>query len=109
MRIAAGIPVARLLADYEASCARDRELPAPPGQDTPARRNMSGRAEPVTLRWILVHLIGETARHVLGQVTASWAYTTAIPDGNSAHADVTSYTYTRPGRPRPSRITTGTP
>lgn len=36
--------------------------------------------------------------NVLGQVTASWDYTTAAPDGNPAHADVTSYTYTAAGQ-----------
>lgn len=36
--------------------------------------------------------------NVLGQVTASWRYTTATPDGNSAHADVTSYTYNAAGQ-----------
>jgi RHS repeat-associated protein len=39
-----------------------------------------------------------TFTNVLGQVTASWKYTTATPDGNAAHADVTSYTYTPAGQ-----------
>lgn len=33
-----------------------------------------------------------------GRKTASWKYTTATPDGNSAHADVTSYAYTAAGQ-----------
>ena len=31
--------------------------------------------------------------NILGQQTQSWQYTTATADGNSAHADVTAYTY----------------
>ena len=63
MRIAIEIPLARLLAEYAASCARYRELAASLDLDTPSKRKMSRRAEPVTLRWILFHLIEETARH----------------------------------------------
>ena len=36
--------------------------------------------------------------NMLGQVTASWQYTTAAPDGNSAHADATSYAHTPAGQ-----------
>jgi RHS repeat-associated protein len=39
-----------------------------------------------------------TFTNVLGQVTASWKYTTAAPDGHPADADVTSYTYTPAGQ-----------
>jgi uncharacterized damage-inducible protein DinB len=63
MRIATGIPLARLLAEYRASCARYRELVAAYDLDTPSRGELSWRADPVTLRWILFHLIEETARH----------------------------------------------
>ena len=31
--------------------------------DTASRGTLSWRAEPVTLRWVLLHLIEETARH----------------------------------------------
>ena len=31
--------------------------------DTPSRGVLGCRAEPVTLRWVLFHLIEETARH----------------------------------------------
>ena len=31
--------------------------------------------------------------NILGQQTQTWQYTTATADGNSAHADVTAYTY----------------
>ena len=39
-----------------------------------------------------------TFTNALGQTTATWDYTTAAPDGNAAHADVTSYTYTSAGQ-----------
>jgi uncharacterized damage-inducible protein DinB len=62
MRIAVGIPIARLLAEYESACARNREIVASRDLDTPARRTFSTGETP-TLRWILLHLIEETARH----------------------------------------------
>jgi uncharacterized damage-inducible protein DinB len=63
MTIAVGIPLARLLAEYRASCDRHRELVAALDLDTPSRGALDWRAEPVTMRWILFHLIEETARH----------------------------------------------
>jgi len=63
MRIAAGIPITQLLAEYRASCDEYRELVAPLDLDAPSRGQLSWRAEPVTLRWILFHLLEETARH----------------------------------------------
>jgi uncharacterized damage-inducible protein DinB len=62
MRIAIQVPIAQLLADYERQCARYRELVASLGLDTPSKRTV-GTGQPVTLRWILFHLIEETARH----------------------------------------------
>jgi len=53
----------------------------------PDRRHPAGRRH----RDLNVH-------QALGQTTASWQYTTAAPDGNSAHADVSSYTYTPGGQ-----------
>lgn len=61
MRIGADIPIDQLLAEYESSCAKYRALVASIDLDTP-RHAVSGR-HPVTLRWILFHLIEETARH----------------------------------------------
>jgi uncharacterized damage-inducible protein DinB len=61
MRIAVEAPIAQLLADYEAQCARYRILVASLDLDTPSKRTVSG--QPVTLRWILFHLVEETARH----------------------------------------------
>jgi uncharacterized damage-inducible protein DinB len=63
MRIAVEIPIARLLTEYAASCARYRELAAALDLDTPSKDELTWRTEPVTLRWILFHLIEETARH----------------------------------------------
>ena len=63
MRLALGVPLARLLAEYRASCEQLRRLVAPLDLDTPSRGTLSWRQEPVTLRWVLLHLIEETARH----------------------------------------------
>jgi uncharacterized damage-inducible protein DinB len=59
-RIAVEIPLAQLLADYQAACARHRELVASLELDIPSQGDL---AEPVTLRWVLFHLTEETARH----------------------------------------------
>ncbi len=61
MRIAVEIPIAQLLDEYQAQCARYRDLVASLDLDTQSKRAVSGR--PVTLRWILFHLVEETARH----------------------------------------------
>ena len=63
MRLALEVPLARLLAEYRASCGQLRRLVAPMDLDTPSRGTLSWRQEPVTLRWVLFHLIEETARH----------------------------------------------
>lgn len=62
MRIGAEIPIGQLLAEYEEECARNRELVAAHDLDTPAQRALR-TGEHVTLRWILFHLVEETARH----------------------------------------------
>ena len=61
MRIAVEVPIIQLLGEYQAWCARCRDLIACLDLDTPSKRPVSGR--PVTLRWILFHLIEKTARH----------------------------------------------
>ena len=61
MRIATRFPVARQPAQHEAAHGT-REPAAPPSPGTPARRTMSRRAGPVTPRWILARLTGQTAR-----------------------------------------------
>ena len=63
MRLGLEVPIARLLAEYRASCDQLRDLVAPLDLDTPSQGTLSWRREPVTLRWVLMHLIEETARH----------------------------------------------
>jgi hypothetical protein len=63
MRLALEVPLGRLLAEYRASCDQLRQLVAPLDLDTASRGALSWRSEPVTLRWVLMHLIEETARH----------------------------------------------
>jgi uncharacterized damage-inducible protein DinB len=61
MRIAVEVPIAQLLDEYEAQCARHRDLVASLDPDTPSKGPVGGG--PVTLRWILFHVVEETARH----------------------------------------------
>lgn len=62
MRIAVDYPIEQLLAEYEQQCQRNRELVARLDLDTPAKGTIrDGRT--VTLGWIMLHLIEETARH----------------------------------------------
>ncbi len=56
-----GTPLAELLAAYERQCASNDEAVRSLGLD--AESKLKRRGEHVTLRWILVHLIEETARH----------------------------------------------
>src|ERR1700733_13853231 len=62
-RIAVEVPLAQLLAQYRAACDRHRRLAAALDLDTPSRGELGWRTEPVTLRWVLFHLVEETARH----------------------------------------------
>jgi hypothetical protein len=62
-RIALEVPLSELLADYTDACARHRDLVASLPLDTPSKGALGWRTEPVTLRWILLHLTEETARH----------------------------------------------
>jgi uncharacterized damage-inducible protein DinB len=63
MRLGLRVPLTRLLAEYRASCDQLTELVAPLDLGTESRGTLSWRQEPVTLRWVLMHLIEETARH----------------------------------------------
>ena len=54
-----GVPLADLLEEYEAACARSREIAA----GLPLDHTASDDRRPATLRWVLVHMIEETARH----------------------------------------------
>jgi uncharacterized damage-inducible protein DinB len=56
-----GVPLSRLLAEYEAQCVRNNETARALGLDTEAK--VERRRGRVTLRWILLHMIEETARH----------------------------------------------
>jgi uncharacterized damage-inducible protein DinB len=62
-RIAVDVSLAGLLAEYRAACARHRDLVAALDLDTPSVGELDWRDEPVTLRWVLFHLVEETARH----------------------------------------------
>ncbi len=62
MRIAVDLPLAQVLDEYAEHAERHRKLVAEQALDTEAQRaTRDGRH--VDLRWILLHLIEETARH----------------------------------------------
>ncbi|MEO3786943.1 DinB family protein [Actinocorallia sp. B10E7] len=54
--------LAELLAEYEEQCARSRKAVEGLSLDTPTALPVLG-GTPVSLRWVLLHLIEETARH----------------------------------------------
>ncbi|SEG86891.1 Protein of unknown function [Thermomonospora echinospora] len=56
-----GVPLPRLLADYRRQCARSDEIVTSVGLDAAAAVERHG-AHP-TARWIVLHMIEETARH----------------------------------------------
>ncbi|MEE2038508.1 DinB family protein [Nocardiopsis sp. CT-R113] len=56
------VPLHRLLAEYEEQCARSREITDRLDLDSVALTARRGE-EPTTLRWVLVHMVEETARH----------------------------------------------
>lgn len=62
--LGAQTPIADVLAAYEAQCARNREIAA--AHDLDARAAVPSRhtGEHLTLRWILAHMLEETARHL---------------------------------------------
>ena len=62
-RMATEIPIAQLLDEYGSACGKYRALAASLSLDRPSKGHLDWRDEPVTLRWILFHLIEETARH----------------------------------------------
>jgi uncharacterized damage-inducible protein DinB len=62
MRIAVDVPMADLLDQYEEQCVRYRKLVADHDLDSKAQRPIRDGRQ-VDLRWILLHLIEETARH----------------------------------------------
>lgn len=61
MRIALDVPIATLLEEYDAQAEKNRQLIAELDLDTSSKRE--GKSGTFTLRWILHHLVEETARH----------------------------------------------
>jgi uncharacterized damage-inducible protein DinB len=61
-RIAVERPIDELLAEYEQQCRRNRDLVARLDLDTPAK-NTVRNGQTVTLGWIVLHMVEETARH----------------------------------------------
>jgi uncharacterized damage-inducible protein DinB len=62
MRIGLDVPLRQLLDEYDAQSGRYRVLVAEHDLDSRSQRSMSN-GETVTLRFVLLHLIEETARH----------------------------------------------
>jgi len=56
----AGVPLDRLVAEYEGQCAASNEIVAASDLDAVAAHPRFGG---VSLRWILLHMLEETARH----------------------------------------------
>ncbi len=61
--MAGGIPLAKLLDDYEQQCLRSNEIIAAHSFDETGRHPDFSAAQ-ATLRWMLIHMVEETARHV---------------------------------------------
>jgi uncharacterized damage-inducible protein DinB len=57
-----GVPLAQLLADYERQCANSNEIIAAHPLDE-AGRHPGYTSGAATLRWMLIHMVEETARH----------------------------------------------
>jgi hypothetical protein len=58
------IPLAQLLDEYDAECKRSNETIAPLDLDVVEQGPYAAKGEAASLRYILCHLIEETARHV---------------------------------------------
>lgn len=61
-RVGAQRPLEELLAEYGAQCERSREITSHLELGNSSRRVLNER-ERVTLRWVLMHMVEETARH----------------------------------------------
>jgi hypothetical protein len=57
-----GVPLDRLLDEYAAQCARSREIVTAHSLDDTCRNHEY--APGVSLRWVVLHMLEETARHV---------------------------------------------
>ena len=63
MIVDAGVPLARLVDDYVAQCARSNEIISAHSLDAVGRHPDFQSAQ-ASLRWMVLHMIEETARHV---------------------------------------------
>ncbi len=61
-RLGSQVPLGTLLEEYEAQCARSRDIAARLETGSSSRRVLRSRGR-TTLRWVLLHMIEETARH----------------------------------------------
>jgi uncharacterized damage-inducible protein DinB len=57
-----GVPLAQLLAEYEQQCAVSNEIVAAHSLDE-VGRHPDYRSAAASLRWMLIHMVEETARH----------------------------------------------
>jgi uncharacterized damage-inducible protein DinB len=57
------VPLAKLLDEFEQQCARSNEIIAAHSLDEPGKHPDFSSAQ-ATLRWILLHMLEETARHI---------------------------------------------
>lgn len=57
-----GVPLARLLQDYERQCAISNEIVAAHSLDETGR-HPDYESSAASLRWMLIHMVEETARH----------------------------------------------
>ncbi|RII08561.1 DinB superfamily protein [Streptomyces sp. YIM 130001] len=62
LRLGAQLPLAEVIAEYEAAAARHDAIIAAAGLDATAKHPIRDGTH-VTLGWILLHMIEETARH----------------------------------------------
>lgn len=63
------VPLARLLDEYDAECARSREIVAAHSLDDVEKGPYAAEGKAASVRYILCHMIEETARH-LGHLDA---------------------------------------
>ncbi|WP_017604501.1 DinB family protein [Nocardiopsis alkaliphila] len=62
-RVGAERPLDELLAEYERQCERSRRITSGLELGNSARRTLHDGRDRPTLRWVLTHMIEETARH----------------------------------------------
>ncbi|BCB76045.1 DinB family protein [Phytohabitans flavus] len=62
MRVDEGVPLAKLLDEYDRQCQRSNEIVAAHALDE-VGRHPQFRSAQATLRWMVIHMVEETARH----------------------------------------------